>query len=126
MAEITPATHGGKREGAGRKGGDAEKTKEFGSYAKARAYKEVFLAKAAELEYRRKSGEYVPREAVRAASASAFATIAQTLRSIPDNIERRLGVAPEVAEEIGRLIDDAMADLAGDLERVHQQTAPEE
>lgn len=92
-------------------------------YARAKAKKEAYLANLAELEYRTKSGEYVSRDAVRQASATAFAAIAQALRSIPDNLERKLGVTPEVSEAVSLLLDEAMAELASDLQRIHAENA---
>lgn len=89
-------------------------------YSKARANKEAFQAKLAELEYNVKSGQYVAREEMREANATAFATIAQALRSIPDNLERKHGVTPEIAEAIGQMIDIAMEDLADELKRIHE------
>lgn len=72
------------------------------------------------LEFDRRRGELVERADVRQASATAFATIAQSLRGIPDSLERRLGLAPEVAEEIGTLIDESLSALADELEKMHE------
>ncbi len=81
-------------------------------------------AKLRELELERRRGAVLPRDDVRTASAQAFALVASSMRAIPDNLERRLGVSPAVAEEVSILIDDAMANLADDLERLHRH--PEE
>lgn len=88
-------------------------------YAGAKARKEAALAAKAELEFRIKSGQYLPREAVRSALATAFQSIAQSLRSIPDNLERKMGVSSEVAEAVGLSIDEAMGDLAYSMEQIH-------
>ena len=122
----TPATNGGVRPGSGRKGVvieaavkarvDAEG--DYLDYAVAKAQKETYHARMAELDFNVKSGKFVSRDAVRSACAASFAAIAQTLRSIPDNLERRLGVSPEVAQEVGNLIDDSMDELALELERM--------
>ena len=138
-AEPPPASVflGGSRPGAGRKRdevrkalaavvpGEAPDTDDltpdelvFVDFATARARKESAAAAMAELQYRIKAREYVGRDAVQAAVASALAAMAQTLRSIPDNIERKLGVDPEVAQEVGLLIDEAMDSLADELERM--------
>jgi hypothetical protein len=90
----------------------------FVDFATARARKESAAAAMAELQYRIKSSEYVSRDSVQAAVASALAAMAQSLRSIPDNIERKIGVDPEVAQEVGFLIDEAMDSLADELERM--------
>jgi phage terminase Nu1 subunit (DNA packaging protein) len=85
-------------------------------YVKARARKEGANAGLAELELRKREGELVERVAVRQAAATMYASIAQTLRSIPDNLERKLGVTPEVAETVGGAIDAALNDLADEME----------
>lgn len=113
---IPGGANGGKRPGAGRKKGTVVDQDEYAIYAKARAAKEKANAGLAQIELLRKEGAFVPREEVQQATATAFAVISQTLRAIPDNIERRLGTTPELAEEVGKLIDTAMADLAADLE----------
>lgn len=113
---------GGARPGAGRKVGGPKNTKEIQDihedFSAARAKKETWLAEQAELNYKVAAGQYVPRTDVQQAAATAFAAIAQTLRSIPDNLERKLGLSPEVAEEVSRLIDDAMEELSADLEKM--------
>ena len=48
--------------------------------------------------------------------ATAYSAIAQTLRSIPDNLERKINLDPTVAEEVGRVIDEALADLSNEME----------
>lgn len=122
-AESSVSGYGGARKGAGRKTkaqiAERERAIEAGElpdYNAARARKEEALADLNELDYAIKSGEYVARIAVRQAAATALAALTQTLRGVPDNLERRLGVAPEVAEAIGKEIDSALADLASEFE----------
>lgn len=88
-------------------------------YAGAKARKEAAHAAKAELEFRIKAGQYLPRDAYRSAMATAFQAVAQALRSIPDNLERKMGVTPEVAEAVGAAIDEAMGDLAYSMEQMH-------
>lgn len=118
-------TRGGKRENAGRKKKviDESGADPHVEYTKSRARKESADANLKELEFNIKSGEYLPREDIRQASATAFATITQTLRSIPDNLERRLGISPAVAQEVGNMIDEAMGNLASDLEKIHGENS---
>lgn len=115
--------HGGRREGAGRKPRDYEAPEERVDYDKAKARNEAAKADLNELELRIKTGEYVPRAEVRQATATALATLAQTLRSVPDNLERKLGVAPGIAAEIGLQIDNALADVANAFESMHADAA---
>ena len=123
VIEIETPRLGGRREGAGRKGKAFEdkvrEELEAGGeveYSVSRARKEAWTAKTVELDYRIKEGEYVKREAVREACATAFASIAQTLRSIPDLLERREGVSPETCETVSKTIDDALNNLAEEFE----------
>ena len=71
-------------------------------------------------------GRYVDRAEVRQAAATALAELAQTLRSVPDSIERRLGVSPEVAAEVGDLIDHALNEVAARFEAVAEQALADE
>jgi phage terminase Nu1 subunit (DNA packaging protein) len=112
---------GGARANAGRKSAAVEEGSASAHilYAKARAQKEAFAAKLAELDFKIKSGEYVSREHVRQSSATAISTIAQGLRSIPDNLERKLGLPHAVIDEVTLVIDEAMAALAEELRGIY-------
>lgn len=88
-------------------------------YSTAKARKEVAQASKAELEFRIMDGQYLPREAIRSALAEAYQAVAQSLRSIPDNLERKMGVTPEVAEVVSSAIDEAMGELAYTMEQMH-------
>lgn len=89
----------------------------------ARARNEAAKADLNELELAVKRGEYVLRAEVREATATAWAACAQSLRSVPDNIERKLGVSPEVAQEVGYLIDAALDTVAAKFEEMAHQAA---
>ena len=106
--------NGGAREGAGRKPLGYQKPKEIVDFDQARARKEAALADKYELEYKIQSGEYVSRDSVKQASATVLSTIAQTLRSVSDNLERR-GIAPEVCVLVDATISEVLADAAKDL-----------
>lgn len=106
---------GGARQGAGRKPTGYEKPESALDYDKARARKEAALADLHELDYKVKSGEYVSRAAVRQASATLIANLAQTMRSVSDNLERR-GVPPAVCAQVDATISETLADAARDLE----------
>jgi phage terminase Nu1 subunit (DNA packaging protein) len=108
--------HGGKRAGAGRKTKEQEQAPENVSFNEWKARNERAKALTAEFNLEVEQGKYVERAAYVQAMATAYASIAQTLRSIPDHLERRLGIAPELAEEIGRQIDDSLSNLATEFE----------
>lgn len=128
--EVT--THGGRREGAGapkgysRKRADEiangapadgdERTNIAVRKAKAVAEKAEWDAKQAELNYRVDNKEYLSRGAYREASATLLSELAQGLRSIPDTLERKFGLAPDVVQHIQQTIDERMQAVAEGLE----------
>ena len=71
-------------------------------------------------EARRRDLQERDRELIQAieveqAIRTAFAAIGQSLRSIPDNLERRIGISPAVAEQIEEILDEEMTALADRL-----------
>lgn len=123
---VPGGTRGGKRPGSGSKKGVNVKTmtpeETYKKYAEGRAKKEQYLGETTELEYRRKAGMLVPRDDVKRATATAYAHISQTLRGIPDTLERKLALPPEAIEAVGRLIDDAMDTLSVELEAMCEKS----
>lgn len=107
---------GGARPGSGSKPAGYVKPPESVALDKARARKEAANADMAELEVKIKVGQFGDREQFRQAAATAVASMVQTLRSIPDNLERKLGISPEVAQEVGNQIDAALDELADEFE----------
>lgn len=104
--------------GAGTKPAGYVPPQERLDYEAARARNEAAKADLNELELAIKRGEYVLRADVQEATATAWAAAAQTLRSVPDNLERKLGVSPEVAQEVGFLIDAALDAVATKFEEM--------
>lgn len=124
---------GGRRAGSGRKLGYSPKhaadilsgkgseaatdtTRVAADFARSRARKESALADLNELAYKIKSGEYVARAAVQEAAATLLSSLAQSLRSLPDNLERKFALAPTIAAQVELTIDRALADVASGLE----------
>lgn len=108
-------TRGGARFGAGRKPSGYEKPEVLKDFDAAKARKEAALADMHELNFKIKSGEYVERAAVREATTTLLANLAQAMRSLPDNLERKFNLATEVAEEVEKVIDATLADVAEGL-----------
>ena len=94
-------------------------------YEAARTRNEKAKADLNELEYQVKLGTYVLRAEVQQAAATALANLSQTLRSVPDNLERKLGLAPDVAQEVGYLIDAALNEVANAFEKASAEAAEE-
>jgi phage terminase Nu1 subunit (DNA packaging protein) len=59
--------------------------------------------------------ELIPAAEVEQAIATAFAAIAQDMRAIPDNLERRHGIDPQTAEQVEAALLQAMDSLADRL-----------
>ncbi|MEO7231702.1 MAG: hypothetical protein ABJA84_00115 [Polaromonas sp.] len=112
---------GGARIGAGRKKLGTEKPPVVADFDEAKARKETALADMHELLFKIKSQEYISRAAVSEASATLLAGLAQGMRSLPDNLERKFNLAPEIAVEIERVIDACLADVASGMEQLTQE-----
>lgn len=106
--------HGGARDGAGRPrgGADPDRAATRADFEAERARHEKIKADEREFEFAVKKGEYLPRDAQRSAAATALAVLTQSCRSIPDNLERSLGLAPEAVEQVAIQIDSALAEVA--------------
>ena len=68
-----------------------------------------------------KNGSYLPREAFKNAVAVTYATCAQSILSLPDNLERRLGLTPEQSEVAEAVVDQILSTLYNDLKATHEQ-----
>ena len=136
---VTPAGgHGGRRAGAGApKGVSQDKMEEklaavdagtddldpessdrltiATRKAKAIALKEESIAGLRALELQVETKKYLPREAYREATATLLATLSQALRSIPDTLERKHGLAPEALKYVEDTIDKQLSSAAATL-----------
>ena len=109
---------GGRREGAGQKRKEVFSAAEQAHIDQKHSDARLAAAKAdrEELKFLQESGQWIPREEVRTAVATAFSAICQTMRSVPDALERRFALSPEVVEEVGRMIDESLDGLSTTLE----------
>lgn len=112
---MTTGQWGGARPNSGPKGPGYVPSDDQITFERERAEHERVKREQREFKLAQERGEYVAREAVRQASATAFAMFAQSVRSIPDNCERRLALAPEVVEAIQAEIDAALTELSNAL-----------
>lgn len=106
---------GGARPNTGPKPAGYVKPQELIDLDREKARNEKAKADLNELEFKVKSGEYVSRAAVQQAAATMLASIAQTLRSIPDTLERRVNLSPDTAELVGNEIDSILEGLGDEL-----------
>ncbi len=65
-----------------------------------------------------RDGELIPAGDVERVIATAFAAIASDIRAIPDNLERRHGIAGDVAESVESLLHEAMDAMADRLSKL--------
>ena len=121
MTKRVPANLRQRAPGAGGKPADYVPSDDRLDYEAARARNESAKADLNELDLAIKRGEYVPRAEVQAATATALSALSQTLRSVPDNLERTLGLSPDIAQEVGRQIDAALDDMATRVEELTVQ-----
>lgn len=103
---------GGFREGAGRKPEGYEHPEGRIEFEKERAEHEKVKKDQRALALEIARGNYLPREAQRQAAATALAVLTQSLRSIPDNLERQMALQPELVEAIALQIDSALSECA--------------
>lgn len=75
----------------------------------ARARKWTAEASIRELELEEKQGSLISRDKVKDATVVILATLAQTLNSLPDQLERRCGLTPKQADEAQKAISQALA-----------------
>lgn len=117
---------GGKRVGAGQKKKEVYAASDQAYIDAKTADARLLKAKAdrEELKFLQESGEWIPRDEVRTQTATAYSAISQTMRSIPDNIERKYALPPESLDEISRIIDEALDGLADTMETMVEKEYP--
>ena len=121
MTEKSTTKHGGRRDGAGRKPGPTSSSNE--RYTLARARKEEALAELRTMEAAVRARQLIPAAEVEQALSVMHARVAQSLLSLPDQLERTVGLPPDAAELVERTIHANMEALADDLASL---TGPEE
>ncbi len=62
--------------------------------------------------------ELIPAQEIEHAIPTAFAALMQDIRAIPDNLERRHGIAPDVAEMVERGLFEALEGLEDRMSRI--------
>lgn len=103
---------GGYREGAGAKPPGYEPSAERVDFERERAEHEKVKREQRQFKLAVEMGEYLPREAQRQASATALAVLTQSLRSLPDTLERVCSLTPEQADLAQQAVDAALLELA--------------
>lgn len=116
-AAKTRSGHGGAREGAGRKPLGYKKPSEVVEFEKARARNEAAKAERNEFDLAVLRRQYLRREDVQQAAATAIAAFAQSARSIADALESD-GIAPDLCVRVAAVIDASLEDLFADLKKI--------
>lgn len=106
---------GGKREGAGAKPPGYVAPQARLDFEEERALHEKVKREQREFKLAQERGEFIARESYRQANAALLAMVTQSLRSIPDNLERSLALQPEIVDAVAKQIDAVLADLANGL-----------
>lgn len=106
VADAKPGMRGGAREGAGRKPkSDGSAGDPYFLLARAKAKHETYRAGLAEMEYKKRAGELIERSDVESVASRLHAFLAQSLRTLPDDLERRAGITADQAEIVNQVID---------------------
>lgn len=113
--------HGGYRPGAGNKPADYVPSEAKVDLEVERAAHEKVKREQREFKLAQERGEYVSRAAIRQASATMLAVLAQ-IRSIPDNCERQFALPPETVELMQQTIDAALNEVAVALRAMAGET----
>ena len=107
---------GGARPGAGRKPkSDGSAGDPYALLARAKAKHEIYRANLAELDFRIRSGELLERVDVETASARMHSFLSQSLRNLPDDLERRCGLSPESVQFVQDYIDGLTSEIKAKL-----------
>ena len=69
--------------------------------------------------------DLIPTEEVQGTVSRAFAVISQNLLSLPDSLERRAGISPELAEQAENVIHASMNALADSLATLGTDPSPD-
>ena len=127
VPKSTPG-HGGARPGAGRKPGpgrkpgDGLKVEQNDAYtvlAKAKAKRETYRAQLAELEYKQKAGELLPKGEVAAAWVERVQVLKGRMLALPSRVAPIVATAPDlraIEQAIRNEIIDALNELADEAE----------
>lgn len=113
MAKDTQSDgRGGARPGAGRPRSDNEHANErarhSAAYWKEKAKRERHLAAIAEAESMARMGQYYDRDEVRRTVQTMLSALTETMRTIPDLLERKTGLTPDQAAFEAHIIDEAL------------------
>jgi Protein of unknown function (DUF1441) len=87
-------------------------TQDQANFERERAEHERVKREQREFKLATDKGEYLHRDHVAQASATALSVLTQSLRSIPDNLERVCSLTPEQAELAQQAVDSALSEVA--------------
>ena len=118
--QLTPGQHGGYRPGAGRKPKieSIDGPDPYITLAKAKAKREIFKAHMAEVEFQIKTSELYERGEVLRVIRTAIAVFAEQMRSLPDKLERSVGLTPSQAELAEDEVNNQLAELQNRIAEV--------
>lgn len=115
-AERTGTGQGGAREGAGRpKKYTGDGSDPYIVLARAKAKREHHRAQMAELEYKKMAGELCQLSEVMQLYTTTVAVFAEQMRSLPDMLERKVGLSPKQAEMAAEEVDNQLEQLKARL-----------
>lgn len=116
LDEPRPSRRGGARPGAGRPPGPTNKEKASADerYAVERAEHERIKREQREFALEVEKKRYVLADEVRQKATQCLAELAQTLRTVPDNLERE-GLSIDWCQKVEAVIEAAMTTAAQNM-----------
>jgi len=109
---VNASGWGGARRNSGPKPEGSEAAETQANFDRERAEHERIKRIQREFELEIAQGKYLSRADVSQAAATVIALFTQTVRSIDDDLERNLGVSPEVADAVSKHLDAALSTLS--------------
>lgn len=79
------------------------------------------VARRQEFDLEQRRGQYLTRDSVRTGTARAFAVCASVIRSLPDVLERKMGLPTEGCDLAEQVVDGVLLTLSNDLEAIHNE-----
>jgi len=117
-----PGQHGGARPNSGPAKGTVidgnDPSNPYTLLAHAKAKREVFRAQLSEIEYKQKTAELYERGEVLRVIRTAIAVFAEQMRSLPDKLERSVGLTPSQAELAEVEVDNQLEELQNKIMQV--------
>lgn len=103
---------------------DGDEGSPYVAHKQAQADHERLKIEERQFDLEIRKGLHVEVAAVQQATATAMAALAQSLRSLPDLLERRCGLQPAAVRLVGQTVDEVLASAAASLQAMVPPSTP--